>query len=424
MSESLAGNHNLTEPGVLSRRLYIVSLTIAIVACLNVSEYFNELLGFPLPQISYFLPYLAPFSLIFTLAVLRLRYPRTPVRMPFGRLDAWFLVTMALWMAQELFWSVVEATPFNLNAILPLMWFYFFYLVLRVHQQDHGFRQIAIIVLIIVVGMLSVFHLALHAAVLLQQAPNPRFVNFVRGNNGLSFIALLAVTTRMFLYSPAASRRTNRACNLFTAASLVVIMMNATRGAIALLVLLALLRALFMESTRLRIAVLGVVSLGVAGFVSLQHELVLRFIQDNFLLGISGNVYLSDSEVAVLPRGSGSTYARNMANALLFERLQENPFWGMGQTAAESVTMVGMGSHTLPLVVLAAYGIAGSTPFFILLGHAFLTGLRRCRCAALPLGILLAGAMIFIPEIKLWYAFAVSTLLLYPSSRNTPRDGQ
>ncbi|MEK7518725.1 MAG: hypothetical protein AAB549_02265, partial [Patescibacteria group bacterium] len=97
---------------------------------------------------------------------------------------------------------------------------------------------------------------------------------------------------------------------------------------------------------------------------------------------------------------------------------------GMGQTAAESVTMVGMGSHTLPLVVLAAYGIAGSTPFFILLGHAFLTGLRRCRCAALPLGILLAGAMIFIPEIKLWYAFAVSTLLLYPSSRNTPRDGQ
>ena len=170
MSGSLAGSPNLTEAGVLSRRLYIVSLTIALGACLNVPEYFNELLGFPLPQTGYFLPYLAPFSFIFTLAVLRLRYSQMPVCVPFGRLDVGLIAVLGLWLGQELFWSVTDGTPFNMNAILPLSWSYFFYLVLRIHQQDSGFHSIAATALIFIVGTLSVFHLALHAVVLFQQA--------------------------------------------------------------------------------------------------------------------------------------------------------------------------------------------------------------------------------------------------------------
>ncbi len=410
MSKSSTGVCSSAVADELSRPLYIVSLTTVLLACLNVPEYFNELLGFPLPQTGYFLPYLAPLSLLFTLAILRLCYPRTPARIPFGRPDVLFLMALGLWMGQELFWSVKEATPFNLGAIMPLTWFYFFYLMLRIHHQGPDFRQMAMTLLIAIVGALSAFHLVLHTVVSLQQEPNPWFFNFVRGNNGLSFMALLAVTTRMFLYSPGPSRRINRACDLFTVASLAAILMNATRGAITLFALLVLLRVFFIESIRLRVIVLGVMSVGAAGFVSLQQEFVLRVLQDNFLFGITGDVYLPDSEVAVLPRGAGSTYARNMANALLFERLQQVPMWGMGLTAAEGVTVVGMGSHTLPLVVLAAYGVVGSAPFLVLLGYAFFTGWRRCRRAALSLGIVLAGTMIFIPDIKSWYAFAVSAM--------------
>ena len=150
------------------------------------------------------------------------------------------------------------------------------------------------------------------------------------------------------------------------------------------------------------------------------NELVLRFIQDNFSLWYLGQCVLSRlGGPAVLPRSSGSMYTRNMANALLFERFPGEAWSGEWGRRPESVTVVSTGATRPP-----PNGIAGSTPFLILLGHALLTGLRYAGVFFALWVYCLPAPRFFNSDIKLWYAFRAVSAMLFPTpSRNALHDG-
>lgn len=282
----------------------------------------------------------------------------------------------------------------GLGLVLDLALFYTGFVAVRAHRDAFGETATVANATLLVALAVTGVHLALLGLAHAGLPPLAADPSEVLQRNGMSFLVVLVCFLAYF--RPPASLGPGPLVPLAaTAFAIVQILLNESRGALVALVALATARFVLRahrSSAGAGLALLGALTL--CAFVAMG-DAALRLTEP--LLGAA------DHRVSAVSRLS--------TNGALLDAFLAAPLLGIGAASVDAVRSAGYSSHTLPLIVLAAFGLAGFLP--IVAATWFMARADEAAASATRVALtLLLLVTVFVNDAWPWLALAIGLVAL------------
>ncbi|MDD3287678.1 MAG: hypothetical protein PHX43_01550 [Alphaproteobacteria bacterium] len=329
----------------------ILSACLIALLSVDIAIPIIDIFSVPLPR--YF--YGISFSMVFGFAELFMLWPfmqQSKVKLwEIGVVSA--LLILIIWGGLEGLQKTLGKTadPDFIGAFLPLV---FTACLARIHCRVFGNAYSLIDAFVNTSVLLASFHLFVMFVIYVDISMPIVNMNELYHKNGIS----LFVTVAVWIKGVIDKRRCALISYGFLVPLLVAIIHTASNqsraGCIVLVLTLAMtfLNRRISKSYRPTEVFIGL-SLIVVALVSLSYP-IIDWLNLSHLFG--------DGD------GQISAQSRSLSNFMLVEQIIKNPFFGIGGYEVVQMKAYGYMSHTLYLIIVAAYGLMGLVPLLIMLG--------------------------------------------------------
>ena len=399
-----------------------ISLYLIVISALDVPRQIIDAFRLPVP---YYLGGNPPWLIWVCLPILWLNIDRSSVvgrgRLTVDREDMYFLFVMVFWC--YLSWaqgSLRNASPgqtwFNLYLVTTNVWFYLYYFLLKTYQDRVRVQARLVDITINTVSWMAVVHVMLY--ILAAVGPAYFATLDIYDHNGVALVALFGAFLLLF-HQPTDARWATTW--LLVGVMLTVILLNRTRGAVAVFIVLLAWRLVGLR----KMLVFAVTASGAVLAVRFVDLEAVGILWRGLSFGIANADTLAQETLALLPDNLLSAYARNAANVLLVREFLEYPLVGIGMDQAYNVRVLGYISHTYYLYPFAAFGLVGAVPYLLyFVVWPVRSGYRLDRYATSSTLLFLLGIMTVLNDWRAWYAIPFFLMLGDAKPQEAPTLGQ
>jgi hypothetical protein len=366
-------------------RQAITVLVVSVIAgCYMVPEVLIVKFGIPLPLLTKVLPYVAPLllPLIWILSVYT-KFQYRP-RIKIDPSDCLFLAAISFWIMSEVAQSIVYRAPHISHLVLPFFWFYTSYYALTLSLERDWLQGVFRKYLIIIPLLMCLLQFAMYLGLIAGESVSLMFL--LRGDhpsgthiNIMSYIALISSWLILFQRKRSEFHNADLMLILFL---FFMILVNQTRGALLLMLILLCLKAYSLTSRNLKLI--------------FTLFLTIIFTYGIFLI-VSSPANISE----IL---DDSIRQRIGANYLALSDGVSNWLVGQGAEQGLSVRYEGALPHSFNIRVFHAYGILGLLFFNFVLLSLFYKSRHDFNVINFSGFTLLHGIMFFEAYLYLWYA--------------------
>lgn len=418
---------NSNEETILSDRIKpgsLVAFYFVILLCLQVPEIFNQYFHHAIPRITvFFIPPLIAillFNLIglSDLSVLRLNLDQS---------DYFFLLFISGLTIIELGHSALNGTNPSFDIILQYLWLYVLYYTVRSFDVLFEIRRVVVLAAIQIISLLSVIQIAGYLGLLDLGAPafhlfreRPDIFNV---NSG-SYYGVFLFFLWSFCLPTDLTRHQKIIHGILLIPGIVLILLNQTRGAFLLLIILMVIKNMSKLQITAKIAIVSVFAFVILSGGIMEKQNYFSNVTRYISLG-RGLTYEQEKEVRGLSAKSDKITTVKF-RTLMFQKavevFAENPIAGVGHAETMSIRIAGMPSHTHYLTLTMAYGSVGIILFVFLIISLWGPDPIRLNNNMVSL-IVIFGSMTFINDLFMWYGL-IAYLSSIPLSRQIRREAK
>ena len=339
-----------------------ISLYLVVISAIDVPRFIIAAFQLPVP---YYLGGNPPWLIWACLPILWFNIDRNSVvgrgRLGVDREDMYFLFVMVVWcylawVQGSLRHASLGQRWFNLYLVSTNVWFYLYYFLLKTYQDRFRVQARLVDIAINTVSWMSVVHVILY----ILAAVGPVYFAALDIYNHNDVALLSVFPAYLVLFQRPSDGRWVRTW-LVVGVSMTVILLNQSRGALAVLIVLLAWR--FLASRK--VLVLAVAASGAVLAVRFVDFEAVGILWRGLSFGIANADTLAEETLGLLPNNLLSAYARNAANVLLIREFLQHPLVGIGMDQAYNVRVGTYISHTYYLYPLAAYGLVGAVPYLL-----------------------------------------------------------
>ena len=406
----------------------VIAFFVLICACLGLPEALDTLFGWHFPLFPPFIPHLSVFWVPFVFASLVMNVAiqeqkQFEINEVFDRSDLGFLFLIIVWYAIEGFHVLNAGDDFYPEIIVSYLWVFFFYFGIKSFRKVFAVQKSIVQTVIFVSFLMSVLQFIAYFGLIPSDVPvfeifsqRPRIGNVNRS----SYVALLGICLWMFFLEREEKGIAKLYWGLMVLTNASLIMVNQTRGSVAMILALIFLKGFSLERRFLNVTILA--SLGVIGLLTIFVPTSIPKLEKTFSFGRGFTHETEASYKGLTPKSENqetSISVRLKTSEIMLEKLSESPLLGLGFSQTDQVKVGIHGIHVHYLFILGAYGIVGMTVLLVLIFQFGIkeSGLKWDKKAAL--GLLVFGTMTFLREVCLWYA-----ILGFLAVNFKPREGE
>jgi hypothetical protein len=374
------------------RAIAIVTAILVALCATDLSSQIIDMFGIQMPRLLFGMSWLV--AVAFALMLFFLPFQNTQVRWRPSNSDIWFGVALVVWPALE-WMNIGTVSGYLIRFVFACLSAWLVLLVTRMHLRVFGDRDLLVVAFAAVVTTLAVFHLA--ALVGTAAGVRPAFlrVEEIVDRNSVTLLLAAAFYLAASLMDESPSRWPILIALL--ALGLIHADLNHARAGQLLLMVAVILRiAQSMVALRLLSPMLILAAVAIVGLFAANPSSIF---------GISLGAGRADDMSS-----SSYRWQTNMSMLYLF---RSDPLFGAGLSTVMYATASRYISHTLYLILPAAFGLVGVLPLIGWLRGWLLVD-RRQRSTRLALLVFLLLMFSFFNDPMAWCAFAVAIVSAEP----------
>lgn len=405
----------LPDTGAAGKLLMLSMFYCLMLVALEVPDIANQYLGHPVPRLNVFL---TPLVVLLLLVTLGLDEQTAKLRIPWDRTDGLFVAFVGVGILVEIGHLMLFDRAIDLALIGAYIFVYLCYYTLRSFNGLDNLREHVVFGASQIVCLLSTLQLLGYYGAL--DTGFPDFQPFserpdVFNVNTSSYLGVLAICFWLFFIPASVGRARRLLYSVALVPSILMILINQSRGAIVIILALIVIKLLFSGTVTKR-AALGLV-LAAMFAAALVHGLV-KDVERTLSMG-RGFTHEMERISRGLDEYSGNPTTVQVRLGLFREAavaLYQNPLIGISTSGARAVRVGEFGLHTHYLTLMLSFGLTGTVLYVLWIASFRREGGYENMGQLLALLATFVGTMTFTNNLFIWYVF-LAYLARYPPAK-------